>query len=157
MDAMEVVNYASCTEGYPDHNENVYDDMLRGGKKLCCVATDDNHGINTCCGAFTVIKAEKLEYNTVTAALKAGNFYASEGPEITGLWYEDSKVTVECSEAKKIYIVKGIRTADAITAGEKMLTGAEFEIDKDDVYFRIVVVGKDGKKAYTNAYFVDEL
>ena len=157
MSAMEMVNYECYASGYPDRNERVYDDMLSAGKRLFCIATDDNHNINGCFGGFTMIKAEKLDYSCVADALESGNFYASEGPEITGLWYEDSKVTVECSEARKIYIVKGIRDASAVRADETLLTGAEFEISKDDVYFRIVVEGADGKKAYTNAYFTDEL
>ena len=35
-----------------------------------------------------MIKAEKLEYKTVTKALHDGNFYASMGPEITELYLE---------------------------------------------------------------------
>lgn len=43
MNAMEIVNHECCELGYPEHNERVYDDMLRGGKRIYCVATDDNH------------------------------------------------------------------------------------------------------------------
>lgn len=157
MNAMEVMNHASYVGGYPEHNERVYDDMLRGGKKIYCLATDDNHSFATFFGGFVMIKSDKLEYGAIADALSNGNFYASEGPEIKSLWYEDSKVYVECSGAREIYIVKGIRTCKMAKAEETLLTSAEFNVNEDDVYFRIVVVGPDGKKAYTNAYFVDEL
>lgn len=158
MNAMEIVNHECCELGYPEHNERVYDDMLRGGKRIYCVATDDNHkNVSRFFGGFTVIKAQKLEYKTITDALVAGDFYASEGPEIKNLWYEDGKVHIECSEAREIYIVKGVRRNVLIKAEECSLCEATFDIFPDDIYFRLVVVDYEGKKAYTNAYFVDEL
>ena len=51
-----------------------------------------------------MIKAEKLNYKTITDALVAGNFYASEGPTIEKLWYEDGKVFIESSPAQAITI-----------------------------------------------------
>ena len=131
--------------------------MLRGNKRIFCVATDDNHKLSGCFGGFTVIKAEKLEYRTITSALENGHFYSSEGPEIKNLWYEDGTVHIECSEAREIYIVKGIRSSGVLKAEDNLLTEADFNINSDDGFFRIVVVGTDGKKAFTNAYFVDEL
>ena len=32
-----------------------------------------------------------------------------------------------------------------------------FNVENDDMFFRITVEGADGKRAYTNAYFIDEL
>lgn len=155
MNAMEIVNYECCELGYPEHNERVYDDMLRGGKRIYCIATDDNH--SSFFGGFTVVKAQRLEYKTITDALVAGNFYASEGPEINNLWYEDGKVHIECSEAREIYIVKAVRRNTHVKAEDSPVREAVFNITPEDIYFRLVVVDYEGKKAYTNAYFVDDL
>lgn len=158
MNSMEIVNWECCEIGYPEHNERVYDDMLRGGKHLFCIATDDSHKkVSRFFGAYTVIKAQKLEYKTITDALVAGNFYASEGPEIKNLWYEDGKVHIECSGAREIYIAKAVRRNVLVKAETSPLYEASFNIVPEDIYFRLVVVDYEGKKAYTNAYFVDEL
>ena len=39
----------------------------------------------------------------------------------------------------------------------KLITKACFNVFDDDGFFRITVEGADGKRAYTNAYFIDEL
>ena len=61
--------------------------MLRDGKRMYCIRADDNHNHESAPdwdsgGAWVMIKAEKLEYRTITKALEDGNFYASQGPEI---------------------------------------------------------------------------
>ena len=109
MHAMEILNYGCVVEGYDDHNGAIYDEMLRHGEKLYCVATDDNHNKypidhpqNHSFGGFTMIKAEKLAYADIAKALVDGHFYASEGPEIKELYFEDNKVYIACSEAARI-------------------------------------------------------
>ena len=46
-----------------------YDEILRSGKRIYCISTDDNHNrgdepAHDSFGGFTMIKAEKLEYET---------------------------------------------------------------------------------------------
>lgn len=159
MNAMEICNYCSMTEGYPDYNEKEYDDMLRGGERIYCIATDDNHNSwKDSFGGFTMIKAPKLEYEAVTNALLTGNFYASQGPEIHDLWYEDGKVHITCSPAQSVVLNTGRRSAQAVFASEnKLVCEASFDVQDGDVYVRITVTDSTGKHANTNAYFVDEL
>ena len=160
MHAMEIANFTCLNGGYPEHNERVYDDMLRAGKRIFCTATDDGHGKGSMCGCYIMLKAEKLEYKTVTDALMKGDFYSSEAPEIKSLYIEDGKVTVETSEATEIRFTTGIRKSKRFLATEGvMLTEATYElpIDRDPYYFRVTVTDKNGKFAYTNAYFTDEL
>ena len=109
-------------------------------------------------GGFTVIKADSLDYETVTAALEAGNFYASQGPEIYDLWVEDGKVHVTCSDAAEIYFNIGVRKAKRVLAAEgESLNSAEFEILPEYKYVRVTVVDREGKPANTNAYFIDNI
>jgi len=160
MHAMEIVNNCCLMEGYPEHNERVYDDMLRAGKRIFCTATDDCHTIPSMCGAYIVLLADKLEYETVTDALMRGDFYSSEAPEIRELYIEDGVVTVKTSEAAEIRFSTGIRKAKLFSAGEgETLTEASYELPSgpDVYYFRITVTDKCGRCAYTNAYFTDEL
>ncbi len=162
MHAMEIVNYGCIVTGWDDENDYIYDDMLRGGKRIFCIATDDNHnvypvGTRDCdsFGGFTVIRAPKLEYRTVTDALFNGDFYASEGPTIGELYLEDGEVHVTCSPADRIFLTTDRMSARIAFRGEEPLTSASFKISEKAKYFRLTVVDERGYKAFTNAYFLD--
>ena len=165
MNALEIFNGACNSSGFIEYNPRVYDDMLVGGKKIYCVGGDDNHNYNELgtrrCDsgwAFTVIKAEKLEYNTITKALVNGDFYASEGPEIHELWYEDGKVHIKCSDADTINCTSATRFVKlAMNEDYSPINEATFTVPEDAVYFRITVTDKNGKHACTNAYFLEDL
>ena len=154
---MEIINYASYVEGYPEHNEAIYDQMLRAGKRVYAIADDDNHAADTSCGAYNIIFADKLEYRAVTDALVRGDFYASEGPEIKALWYEDGNVHIETSPVRQIRMNLGVRGAKVITAQDELLTEATFPLDPECIYFRLTAQDDKGLLAHTNAYFADEL
>lgn len=165
LNAMEILNYAVEAMGYPSYVPNIYDDMLRSGQKIFAVAADDNHNkhphnspYGDSCGGWIMIKAEKLEYETITDALFAGNFYASSGPEIYDLYVEDSTVHISCSDAVKITFSKngrGPKIAAALS-GEH-INHASFAIDNTDTYFRLTVTDAQGHHANTNAYYTEDL
>lgn len=165
MHAFEIFNGSCICAGFDDYNPRVYDDMLRGGERIYCIGADDNHNFRPVearrCDsgwAWTTVNAEKLDYKTVTQALLDGDFYASEGPEIYELWYEDGKVHVKCSDADRINYNTGRRCARTVLCDEgATLTEATFEISPEDVYFRLTITDKKGKHACTNAYFIDTL
>lgn len=167
MHAMEITNYASIVEGYDDHDATIYDNMLRGGERIFCVSTDDNHDKypmshpkHDSFGGFTFIKAKELSYSAITDALLKGNFYASEGPEIYELYYENGNVFIKTSDAVRIVLATDARRNQRVV-GEKIgdtINEAVFSIDaKSGEFFRITVIDKEGKEAYTNAYFLDEI
>ena len=168
MDAMEIFNFSSAVDGYDEYNARIYDEMLSSGKRLWCIATDDNHNRAPgtkhwdSFGGFTMIKAETLTYEAVTKALLNGSFYSSRGPEITQLWIDtaDNSIHIACPNAKKIVITRGGRRCRAVYAeeqGSQFLDKTKFSIDKDDIWFRITVFDEYGNTADTNAYFIDDL
>lgn len=159
MNAMEICNYGCLEAGYDDYNEKEYDEMLRGGQKIFCISTDDNHNHRKdSFGGFTCINADKLAYETITEALENGCFYASQGPLIQELWFEDGKIGITCSEAAKIVLNTGIRRTDVCYAeGDTPLTSAVFEVKPTDNYVRITVTDFSGNHANTIAYFVEDL
>ena len=160
MNAMEICNYGCFESGFTDYNEKEYDEMLRGGERIFCIATDDNHNHRKdSFGGFTFINADKLEYKTITTALSDGRFYASQGPEIYELWYEDDKIHIECSNASTIRLNTAKRDTFCISAEseDKPLTSAVFDVKDFFDYVRITVTDFSGNHANTNAYFVDEL
>ncbi|MBE6602042.1 MAG: PHP domain-containing protein [Ruminococcaceae bacterium] len=163
MHAMEICNYSSLMGGYDENNGHQYDDMLRAGERIFCVAADDSHHCvggkkDDAFGAFVMIKADRLEYKTITDALAAGHFYASQGPEIHALWMEDGQVHLCCSDAKKIFMTTARRKARLVMAPDgETVNEAVFDVAPEDIYVRFTVVDCEGLPAQTNAYFTDEL
>ncbi len=168
MNAMEIYNHDCYVMGYADYSAAVYDELLRAGNRIFCIAADDNHNKapfssphSDSFGGFTVIKAEKLDYKSIAEALNSGNFYASRGPEISELIYdtEENTVKIKCSNAARIILTTGIRRRQAVypDCESARLTEAVFQIGADDVYFRISVYDDRGRTADTNAYFLDSL
>ena len=163
--ALEVYNNGCrVIAGMPD-SQNVYDDMLRCGNKLFCIATDDNHNTypidsykSDSFGGFTMIKSDKLDYGSVISSMEKGSFYASTGPEIYDLYYEDGYVYIDCSPAKEICLTTLGRAGDRVAFDTQTpITHARFAINRD-LYkmIRIVVVDEKGERAYTNGYFTED-
>ncbi|MCQ2456429.1 MAG: PHP domain-containing protein [Clostridia bacterium] len=171
MDAMEILNYGCVIEGFDEDNGHCYDDMLRGGERIYCIATDDNHNgypddspYTDSYGGYVMIAADKLEYRTIAKALKNGDFYSSsgtfyhDGPEVLSLEYEDGVVTIKTSPARHIsYMTQRRRCCCVEAEPDGFVTEAKFKVPHDDGWFRITVTDHAGFKAYTNAYFTDEL
>ena len=145
--------------GYDDYNPRVYDDILRGGERIYCIAADDTHnGVLDAFGGFTMIKAPSLSYEDIGKALLDGHFYASEGPAIHELWVEGSTLHVTCSEAKLIAMNTGIiHTSSKLAQDGGFVTEASFPLLPEYRYVRITVRDAEGKHACTNAYFLDDL
>ena len=158
MHAMEISNYECMCRGYEEYNVHVYDEMLRAGKKIYCIGVDDTHGVHSVGGAYIMIKADKLEYRTITRALEEGMFYASQGPEIRELWVEDGELHVKTSDAERILINFGNRKAKNFRASEGgSVNEAAIDLEEINNYVRVTVIDHKGKIANSNAYFISDI
>ncbi len=164
---IEVHNSGSVYLGMPD-TEQPLTDLLRRGERVFPLATDDAHKVEHCFQGYTVIFADKLEYNTIMDALKKGDFYASTGPQIEELYIEDGTLRVRCSPVQEISLL----TERRYSAANRAENGGLFTETAFDLgwflensqstapwkpYFRLVFKDEKGNKAYTRAYFNDEL
>lgn len=162
--AMEIYNNDCSQQGMDEYNPAVYDCMLRSGARLGCIATDDAHyghpvGDPLCdlFGGWTMIWAESLDYGKIVEALEKGDFYASTGPEIKALYWEDGKIHVETSDARSIALTTGGRRSCFVKAREgEFVHEAVFPLAADDGYIRITVKDWQGRPANSRAYFTDE-
>ena len=65
---------------------------------LSGIATDDVHKSNMVGKAWTMIKADKLDSESILEALENGCFYATKGPVINNYQMgSDMKIKIECS------------------------------------------------------------
>ncbi len=163
--AMEVYNHGCFSlTGFPD-DDRVYDEILRSGRKIFVTATDDNHNTlplddprSDSFGGWTMIKSKSLDYASVIEAMEQGNFYASQGPEIKELYFEDGQIHIECSEAREICMNVLTREGHRVASNNCDLTSADFKVsDSLHGYVRFKVIDKQGKAAWTNPYYVKDL
>lgn len=164
FDFMEIYNHGCELDGMYGWHPQVYDEMLRAGQRLACVATDDNHNFfgfdSPRCdsfGGFTVLPLEKLGYGEVIAALQAGRFYASSGPVIHSLTLEKGKVEIHCSPCQRIYLLtQGRYTQSEIADPGQQMTSASFALTGEEGYFRLECRDVYDRRACTRAYFLTE-
>lgn len=166
---VELHNTGCVLTGHPDTVQPIVD-LARMGKTVYPLATDDAHSMKDCFGGWITIKADKLDYNTVFEALRRGDFYASTGPEIYNLYFENGIVHVDCSPAKEIRLITERRTSDILRAeNNQTIDFADFNISryldlcKNDIdfgrkqFFLIEVIDESGKTAYTKPHFIGNL
>lgn len=157
--AMEIYNHDACLSGHDTYCPYVYEEMLRSGQRIGCIATDDTHYKEDLFGGFTFIYADELSTGSVISALEKGDFYASRGPQIKSLWYEDGVFNIECSKAKEIFVSNsGRREPDKSIKRSKNcdITSAQFPISDLDVFVRFTVIDDEGKTANTRAFWREE-
>ena len=158
LDFVEIYNTGCAKEGHVD-DERVFEDMLLSGRRIFCIAGDDNHNrvplsspASDSFGGYIMINEDKLEYSAVMKALWQGKFYVSTGAKILSVTKDGSTVTVRTSAAESIHLrTGGRRCRSAYSEGGDGICEATFTLDPADGYFRIKVVAKNGV-AYSQAY-----
>ena len=162
--AMEIFNTGCEVSGYPSYCPYIYDEMLRSGQRIAPVAADDTHHPKDLFGGFTIIFADHLDYREIIAAMERGDFYASRGPLIHALWFEDGMFHIETSPVKRIRLSNSGRRRPSISAvhaapGE-YLTSADFPLSDMDLYVRFTLTDENGHTADTRGFrreeFTDE-
>lgn len=168
---VEYRNSGSIASGHDENNSQVYQDFAMQGKRMMPVCADDIHspvhpnGFQVLGNSWNMIGAEKLDYPSVIAAMERGDLYASCGPEITALTWENNKLVVRCSSAARIQVVTNFRWVKLALATEAPLTECTFPMngwynkakDNGGGFFRVIVTAADGSYAVTRAYWFDEL
>ena len=159
LTGMEIINGGSDRSSDLDCQPIVYDQMSRTGKRLICVAGDDNHRPHHIGISWTMVKAPALSYENLIENIEKGNCYASNGPEIFDLFVEDGKVTVKTSDARGIFLTTAGRRKEYALAesDDAPITTATFTISPEDYMFRVTVRDMRGNHAFTRYYFLDEL
>ncbi len=165
--AVEIYNHGCHVE--TDRGDGFYllDQMLNDGKRLSGYASDDAHfhlHDYDAFGGWVQVKAESLEPDALLDALKAGNYYSSQGPQIHALSIENNQVHIECSPVDVINVVGG--TSRSARAHGRSITKATIELSdlhtglfvpEPSPWLRVTLIDSSGKRAWTNPIWLDEL
>ncbi len=164
FDFVEVYNTGSSVSGF-NETDVAYGDMMKAGKSVMPIATDDNHNIfgfegrrSDSFGGWVVLDAPALSYENIMTALEDGDFYASTGPEIHSIVLDDEGVLrVKCSPVVSAYLItQGRRHGHAYADLGETIESASFKFRCADVRFRIKIVDDYGRCAYSRIYDLPE-
>jgi hypothetical protein len=130
---------------------------LRGCRLLAYAADDAHFGDRPDhFGGWVHVRAASLDPDALLAALKAGHYYSSTGPELHEVAIEDGVIRVACSPARAIHVA-GRGSVARYKLGEG-LTGAEFPLDPFlSAYCRVTVTDAAGKRAWSNPIWFDDI
>ncbi len=157
--AVEIFNMTCHMANDRGYGWYMADLLLAEGRKLLAIATDDTHAKPERPDMFAgwvMVKAERLDPDSLLDAIKAGHFYSSQGPLIHDIVISDdrSTVTVETSPASSIQVCgRAQRTRDVHGNG---ITSCTIDLDRvQNDYFRVTVIDSRGKRAWSNPIWLD--
>lgn len=168
MHAIEIHNQACATVNRAN-SWYFADELLSKGHRLSAFATDDAHyhevrgSINDSLGGWVQVKAESLDPDALVAALKAGNYYSSTGPEIEHISWDGEELKITSTPVERYLVTASGARAEVIIGPN--LTDATFHATKpngkraswaEDSYVRVTALAEDGTAAWSQPLFKDD-
>lgn len=154
--AVEIYNHGCATGCDRPDGAAIADLLLTEGRKLSLIATDDAHFSEPDhFGGWVMVKAEENTPKALLAALKAGAFYSSQGPELHDVTLQGDHVVVECSAVVSV-VAMGHGTGAKAVHGHSM-TRAEVPLERlnNSPWVRVAVIDAAGKRAWSNPIWRD--
>ena len=149
--AVEVYNHTSQLR--TERGDGVYlaDQLLARGRHIGLIAVDDAHfhcmdGF----GGWVMVKAPANEPGALLAALKAGHYYATQGPLIHDIAWGAEEVEITCSPAMSVMVLgRGSRAAQSVAPGQTRVR-LPYAGLRQGGFARVVVADAAGRRAWSN-------
>lgn len=156
-DALEIYNSVS-EFGMSDraYSDNVADQIACADRITNLIASDDTHYYTgDQCRGWIMVETTDMDTQSLVRAIRAGRFYATQGPEVHLIKTAPDKVKVICSPCEKVvFQTNTVWVPGRILRGEGIIE-AEYCKFGPDKYVRVEVTDADGKKAWSNYVLFD--
>jgi len=151
---VEIYNHSSAIGAARGGGAATVDYLLHEGFRTHITATDDSHDLpHDAFGGWVMVAGHELTAAALIAALKAGDFYASTGPEFISITRDGMMVKVETSPVHRIILAADRHYAQPVSGAG--LTRAQFDLTKfDPAFFRLVAIDAQGRPAWSNPYWL---
>lgn len=148
--------------------EALWDALLTRGKLFFGVASDDAHEYRTVQledplatrpgGGWVMVRADTLSQESIMAAMKSGNFYATNGVLLDDYRASALKIEIDIARPSRPDDVRRFHT-QFIGRGGKILAdaygrAASYTIRGNEGYVRATVTDSNGRKAWTQPALV---
>ncbi len=157
--AVEIYNHTCAVLADRPDGSALLDQVLLAGGSLTAIATDDAHFRDPvdsnadAFGGWVMVRAETPTPEALLAALKAGAFYASQGPDLHGIEIDGDMLRVAMSAVDRVIVV-GPR-ALATTVSGRSMTHAQVDVARfRGGWARLVAVDAAGRRAWSNPLLV---
>lgn len=156
-DAIEVFNNTAAMRYGRGGGDVHWDLALQAGRRLGGIAVDDSHFRDNAMdgfGGWVMVKAEENTPESLLAALKAGHYYASQGPIIEDISRDGATISVRCSPAAQIVLLGNVSVGTH--AAGTALTHAELSLERFGTgWARVVVRDAQGRQAWSNPLWLE--
>lgn len=132
------------------------DILANMGTAYHIIAADDTHIYNGVddTKSYIMARTEDDSMEQILAAIRRGDFYASQGPELH-VRREGDKIIADCSPCVTInFLSNSAWVPDRMTRGEN-LTHAEYPVKAWEKWVRVEVCDDQGCFAWSNVIFLD--
>ena len=147
---VEVYN-ATCGKIGKADSSMFWDYLLAAGRFLPAVAVDDVHRGRDIFMGWTMLRAASPAVADVMAALRAGSYYASCGPEFVDFRLVNGVAELRCSPVSEIHFMcRGACGNSLYADGGTGLTEARWPVPKGAGYVRVQVADTQGRRAWLN-------
>lgn len=156
--AVEIYNHGCAVETDRGDGTAILDLLLSEGRRLSACATDDAHfrpGAPDHFGGWVMVKAAANEPQALVAALKAGAYYSSTGPELRDVAIEGEEIRVECSPVDHVIAIG--QNAASVSRDGRNITRAALPVEPFLRHGWVRIVAKDavGRRAWSNPIWLD--
>jgi hypothetical protein len=163
--AVEIYNHGCAVENDRPDGWYLHDQLMNEGIRLSAYATDDAHfRAQDYFGGWVNVRAQSLDPDELLQALKDGQYYSSQGPELHNLELTGKEITINCSPVDSISVVCGnsrscVKMGKAINKATFDLSNLEkgWLLKKPSPWFRVTLIDHAGKRAWSNPYWWDDL
>ena len=127
------------------------DVLACAGRPLPLVAADDSHRYaGEQCRSYTMVQAETCEPKAIIAALKAGKFYASQGPRFEDVEVLEDRLIVHTSPVSIITFLSNLPWVGGRCRTGEGMTGSEYIIERKrgEKWVRVEIEDAEGRKAW---------
>lgn len=154
--AIEVYNHTAQIHTDRGDSCALWDALLDAGRRLAPIAVDDSHWhVDDAFGGWVMVKAAENAPEALLAALRAGRYYASQGPEIHDLRIGPEMIALDCSPVVSVILLgpgaqSRRRHGAALTHVDLSLAGLA------GPWCRVVLVDAQGRRAWTAPLGLDD-
>ncbi len=153
--AIEIFNTTCATSTGKGDSTGYVDRLLSQGHYYQIIATDDAHFRPTrpdWCANWVMVRSPSLDPADLLAALHAGHFYSSQGPEFLAVTPlpGGTKLTVRTSPVRAIHLT-GLGASNSTVSEDSDFTTAELDLASiKGAFARLTAVDSHGRRAWTN-------
>ncbi|MBI4553289.1 MAG: PHP domain-containing protein [Candidatus Latescibacteria bacterium] len=152
--AIEVCN-AGCTGHGSEFSLTHWDELLRRGRRVWGLATDDSHYDWDRGLGWVELFCERTEA-AVIRALHEGRFYATMGPRFEHIECDGETLRLRCDPVMGIAVLSEQGPIKVVHGGFGTVDGLEWKLpDRGHRYVRVELHRADGKKAWSNPIWAD--